>query len=125
MKQLRRILQLGDAGAESPQETRTRLLLVSSGLPKPQTQIVVLNAWGSVLARIDMGWEQWKVGVEFDGAQHWTDPAQRAWDIDRAAELQARGWTIVRVSSELLRRRPDAVITRVRVALHAAGCPQF
>jgi hypothetical protein len=36
--QLRQVLRLMDAGAESPQETRTRLLLVRSGLPKPETQ---------------------------------------------------------------------------------------
>jgi Protein of unknown function (DUF559) len=123
MKQLRRVLPLVDAGAESPQESRTRLVLISAGLPKPQTQIEVLNDWGGVLARLDMGWERWKVGVEFDGAQHWTDPAQRTWDIDRAAELQRRGWVIVRVSADLLRNRPDVVVARTRDALCAAGCP--
>jgi hypothetical protein len=56
--QLRQVLHLADDGSESPQETRTRLVLVSGGLPRPQTQIVVLNEWGAVLARIDMGWEE-------------------------------------------------------------------
>jgi hypothetical protein len=121
--QLRRALLMADGGAESPYETKTRLVLVGSGLPRPQTQIEVLNEWGEVLARIDMGWEQWKVGVEFDGAQHWTDPAQRTRDIDRLAELEARGWTIIRVSADMLRRRPHIVVTRVRRALLAAGCP--
>ncbi|BBB43018.1 hypothetical protein D2E64_27315 [Mycobacteroides abscessus] len=32
------------------------------------------------------------VGVEFDGAQHWTDSAQCAKDIERYAELQSLGW---------------------------------
>ena len=36
---LRAALELVDAGAESPQETRVRLLLVRAGLPKPETQI--------------------------------------------------------------------------------------
>ena len=121
--QLRRALLMADGGAESPYETKTRLVLVGSGLPRPQTQIEVLNEWGAVLARIDMGWEQWKVGVEFDGAQHWTDPGQRTRDIDRLAELEARGWTIIRVSADMLRRRPHIVVTRVRRALLAAGCP--
>jgi len=26
--------------------------------------------------RIDMGWPEWKVGVEYEGEQHWTDPKQ-------------------------------------------------
>jgi hypothetical protein len=89
MKQLRRVLPLIDAGAESPQETRTRLVLIAGGLPRPQTQIVVRNDWGAVLARIDMGWEEWRIGVEYDGPQHWTDPRIRANDIDRTADSSA------------------------------------
>jgi hypothetical protein len=123
MKQLRQVLALADAGAESPQETRTRLVIISAGLPRPRTQIAVRNEWGAVLARIDMGWGQWRVGVEYDGAQHWTDPRIRANDIDRAAELERRGWRIIRVSADLLRNRPDIVIARIREALAAAGCP--
>nr|WP_231994095.1 DUF559 domain-containing protein [Mycobacterium sp. 852002-50816_SCH5313054-b] len=123
VRQLRQVLALVDAGAESPQETRTRLAIISAGLPRPQTQIPVRNEWGAVLARIDMGWEQWRVGVEYDGAQHWTDPRIRARDIDRAAELERRGWRIIRVSADLLRNRPDIAIARIRGALVAAGCP--
>jgi hypothetical protein len=121
--QLRQALTLADGGAESPRETHTRLVLIGGGLPRPHTQIEVLNAWGAVIARIDMGWEEWKVGVEFDGAQHWTDPMQRTRDIDRLAELQARGWTIIRVSADMLRQRPHVVVARSRSALLAAGCP--
>ena len=119
--QLRDALDLMDGGAESPQETRTRLLLVRRGLPAPQTQIVVDNELGRPFARLDMGWEEWRVGVEYDGAQHWLDPAQRTWDIDRWAELAARGWVIIRVSSELLRCRPDVIVARVINALRNAG----
>lgn len=119
--QLRDALVLMDGGAESPQETRTRLLLVRRGIPMPQTQIGVVDEWGHVFARIDMGWEEWKVGVEYDGAQHWLDPAQRTWDIDRWAELAAKGWVIIRVSNDLLRYRPDVVVARVAEALRRAG----
>jgi hypothetical protein len=121
--QLRQALPLADGGAESPYETRTRLVLIGAGLPRPQTQIKVLTNWGTVLARIDMGWGEWKVGVEFDGAQHWTDAAQRTRDIDRLAELEDRGWIIIRVSAALLRDRPHVVVARARRALLAAGCP--
>jgi hypothetical protein len=121
--QLRQALLIADGGAESPCETKTRLMLIGSGLPWPRTQIVVRNDWGVVVARIDMGWEEWKVGVEFDGAQHWTDPAQRTRDIDRLAELQARGWAIIRVSADMLRYRPQVVVARTRAAMLAAGCP--
>ena len=91
----------------------------------PQIQIVVRDEWGTIVARIDMGWREWCVGVEFDGAQHWTDPLQRSNDIDRAAELARRGWVVVRVSYDLLRNRPAVVIERVRQALRDGGCPQI
>jgi hypothetical protein len=121
--QLRQVLLMAGGGAQSPYETKTRLVLVGGGLPRPQTQFEVLNESGAVMARIDIGWEEWKVGVEFDGAQHWTDPAQRTRDIDRLAELEARGWTIIRVSADMLRHRPHVVVARTRSALLTAGCP--
>jgi very-short-patch-repair endonuclease len=89
--------------------------LVDAGLPKPATQIWVGEF------RIDSGYEEFKVGVEYDGAQHWTDPRVRAYDIDRHAELSARGWIIVRVSAEMLRRRPDVIVARTCLALRQAG----
>jgi hypothetical protein len=123
IKQLRRALRLIDAGAESPQETRTRLLVIAAGLPRPDTQIEVLDDWGGVLARIDMGWPQVKVGIEYDGSQRWTDSRIRTNDIDRSVELQRRGWILIRVSADLLRYRPDVVISRVREALRSRGLP--
>jgi hypothetical protein len=36
-----------DAGAESPQETRVRLVLFAAGFPRPETQIPVYDEWGS------------------------------------------------------------------------------
>jgi len=119
--QLRATLRLMDGGAESPQETRTRLLVVRAGLPKPDTQIMVLDRFGYPYARLDMGYREFRVGIEFDGAQHWTDPAQRTKDIDRYAELAALGWLIVRVSTDLLRYRPEVVVARVCAALREAG----
>lgn len=95
--QLRRVLDVVDAGAESPQETRTRLLLIANGLPRPSTQLEIRDEFGYLIARADMGWWEWQVVVEYDGEQHWTDRRQRAWDIDRTATLEAMGWRIVRV----------------------------
>lgn len=124
MVQLRRVLALMDGGSESPQETRTRLLLIAAGFPKPQTQILVVDEYGSFVGRIDMGWAEFKVCVEYDGRQHWDDPAQHAYDIDRLAELTAHGWLIIRVSRDLLRYRPHVFLARVRDAMQARGWPQ-
>ncbi|RAV11965.1 hypothetical protein DQP55_12750 [Mycolicibacterium sp. GF69] len=123
--QLRRVAELMDGGAESPQETRTRLLLIAAGFPRPQTQILVVDGYGSLVGRIDMGWEEFKVGVEYDGPQHWDDPEQHARDIDRLAELAAQGWLIIRVSRDLLRYRSHVFLGRVRDAMAARGWPQW
>jgi len=119
--QLREIVDLMDGGAESPQETRTRLALIDAGLPKPQTQIVVLDDAHEFVARIDMGYRVFKVGIEYDGAQHWSDPVQRAKDIERLARLAELGWLIVRVSSDILRNRPWVLIDWVCQALCNQG----
>jgi hypothetical protein len=121
--QLRQVVDLMDSGAESPQETRTRLLLIAAGFPRPKTQIIICDDYGNFVARIDMGWPEWKVGVQYDGPQHWTDPERHARDIDQQAELQALGWKIIRVSRDILRYRPDVFLIRVRDAMRAAGWP--
>jgi very-short-patch-repair endonuclease len=112
------LLDLVDGGAESPQESRVRLILVRGGLPKPETQIVFRD----LHIRVDMGWREWKVAVEYDGIQHWADSRQRSWDINRLALLEEARWTVIRVSSDML-KRPEVIVERVRAKLRAAGCP--
>jgi hypothetical protein len=77
IRRLRKTMTLVDAGAESPQETRLRLVIVRSGLPLPATQIPVRNDRGRVVRRIDMGWPACMVGVEYDGEHHFANPLQR------------------------------------------------
>ena len=117
LRSLRRTLRLVDAGAASPYETLTRLILVRFGLPRPETQVCVMDH-GAVIAYVDMGWRDARVGVEYDGAQHWTDPKQRRRDIERLADLERLGWIIVRVSSDML-RTPATVAARARAALES------
>lgn len=123
IRRLRTALAVADAGAESPQETRLRLLLLRSGLPRPNTQIPVIDQRGRVRRRIDMGYPQWMVGIEYDGEQHWTDARQYEEDIERLEFLAAQGWTIIRVSGNQLRFRQPEIVARVWKALHANGYP--
>jgi very-short-patch-repair endonuclease len=113
-----------DGGAESPYESLTRLLLVRAGFPRPQTQIPVLDEYGYVIARIDMGWTEWLVGVDFDGAHHWTDPKQRSRDVERYAKLPELGWIDVRLTSGILHNDPRVFLDRVGAALISRGCPK-
>jgi very-short-patch-repair endonuclease len=117
IRRLRAALELTDGGAESPQETRVRLLLLAAGLPKPETQI----EFRDLHIRVDMGWREWKVAVEYDGIQHWDNRYQRSWDIERIALLEAAGWIVIRVSAEMLSRRPHAIVERVIAKLAERG----
>lgn len=114
IRQARAALGLVDAGAQSPKETWLRLVLIKAGLHRPQTQIPVHNEFGEVIAYLDMGWEEMKVAVEYDGDQHRSDRAQYRWDLRRTEMLQRLGWIIVRVVAG---DRPAEIIARVRSAL--------
>jgi uncharacterized protein DUF559 len=116
IRRLRTALDLADGGAESPKETELRLLLVRDGLPGPVTQILVVKQ-GHKPRRVDMGWPQWKIGVEYDGEQHFANPDDYADDIVRLEFLAAQGWIIVRVSARQLRYARDEILRRVRNAL--------
>ncbi|AFC52060.1 hypothetical protein OCQ_05470 [Mycobacterium paraintracellulare] len=107
-------LELVDAGAQSPKETWLRLVLVRAGLPRPQTQIPVVDECGSTFAFLDMGWDDVKVAVEYDGDQHRSDHSQYAWDIARHERLRRCGWIVVRV---IAGDRPADIVRRVRDAL--------
>ena len=76
IRRARSAWHLVDAGAESPRETWLRLVLISAGYPAPQTQIPVYDEYGELVAVLDMGWEDIKVAVEYEGDQHRTDRRQ-------------------------------------------------
>ncbi len=124
LRQLRATLGLVDGGAESPYESLTRLVLVQAGFPPPQTQIEVFDDYGWAFARIDMGWPEYLVGVDFEGAHHWTDPGQRSGDVVRYARLSELGWIDVRLTSGILHTRTQWFLDRVGAALESRGCPK-
>lgn len=107
-------VRLFDAGAQSPKETWLRLTLMKAGLPRPQTQIPVLDEFGTEIAYLDMGWEGVKVAVEYDGDHHRSDRSQFGWDIRRLERLQRNGWIVIRVVAG---DRPAEIVQRVRAAL--------
>lgn len=113
IERARTSLNLVDAGAQSPKETWLRLVLVSAGLPRPQTQIPVYDDSGDAIAYLDMGWGDVMVAVEHDGEQHRSDRRQYAWDIRRSEMVERRGWILVRVVAG---DRPADIVRRVRAA---------
>ena len=114
IRRARRALSLVDAGAESPRETWLRLLLIDAGYPRPQTQIPVYDEYGALAAVIDMGWEDIKVAVEYEGDHHRTDRKVFNKDITRHETLTTElGWIVVRVTAEDV---PGGILRRVAAA---------
>ncbi|ORA79278.1 hypothetical protein K3U93_02995 [Mycobacterium malmoense] len=118
LRRLEIALELVDAGAQSPRESYLRLLLVEAGFPRPQTQIPVLGADGIPVAHIDVGWEEYMVGVEYEGDQHQTDRRRYVYDIQRLEMLERMGWLIVRIVAEDHRAN---IVRRVRMAMAERG----
>ncbi|WP_222264108.1 endonuclease domain-containing protein [Modestobacter marinus] len=110
---VRRAVQLIDARAESPPESRVRVALVVAGLA-PVPQFEVWSA-GVLLGRADLAFPEEMVLVEYEGAYHFDGP-QIVRDDDRIARLQAAGWRVIRLSAADLRDL-YGVVVRVRAAL--------
>jgi hypothetical protein len=118
LRQLRAVLPLVDGGAASPKETWLRLLLINAGLPTPTTQIPVHES-RRLVGVLDMGWEKYKVAVEYDGDHHRTNRRQYAKDHWRLRKLEALQWVVLRVIAD---DGPADVVRRVRAALARRGC---
>ena len=110
---VRRVVPLVDPSAESPSESRVRVALVLAGLA-PQPQLVVEHA-DRFVARVDFGWPEARLAVEYDGAHHFED-GQIVRDDVRLARLRAAGWEVIRLSAADLRDL-DHVVAVVREAL--------
>jgi len=114
---LKAVLPLVDGGAASPQETRLRLLFIDAGLPRPTTQIPVYDECGRFVRFLDMGWEDFMVGAEYDGDQHRTSRPQYVKDQRVWPKLRQLGWHVVRAIKEdrdddLVRQAWDAMASR-------------
>ncbi|NNJ60571.1 MAG: DUF559 domain-containing protein [Dactylosporangium sp.] len=114
-----RALALSSPGAESPMETRTRLVLVLAGLPMPETQYEVRDR-GVFVARLDLAYPHCRLGIEYDGDQHRELAAFRR-DAVRANRLQLCGWTVLRFTADDVLRAPDRVVGQVTAWLAEAG----
>ncbi len=86
-----------------------------AGLPDPELNIDVFDDRGRFVGCVDLAYPQQRVAIEYLGMLHGEQWAQ---DVERLAALRAAGWTVIEVTSPLL-KRPDELVARVRAALHA------
>ncbi|WP_347755539.1 hypothetical protein [Agrococcus sp. ProA11] len=117
---LRAALDRVRAGADSPQESRSRLAIVAAGLPEA---VVQFEVWleGILQAVIDLAYPEWMIAIEYEGEHHLLDPAQWARDIRRQELLESLGWIVIRVTKADLYDGARGLLRRVRSALARRG----
>jgi hypothetical protein len=116
----RAAVALARSGAASPMETRLRLCVVDGGLPEPRVQHEVFDADGLFVARLDLAYEEVRLGLEYDGDHHRErDQFQR--DAVRRNRLRLCGWAVLSFTAQDVLRRPERVVAQVRRALTQAA----
>jgi hypothetical protein len=113
---LRRVVDLAEPMAESPMETRLRMLLVLAGLPRPEVQGPIHDDEGNPLGRPDLLYRVQRLAVEYDGDNH---RDRLAADNRRQNRLIGAGFRLLRFTASDVYRFPDSVVMQVRHALAA------
>jgi very-short-patch-repair endonuclease len=90
-----------------------RWRFIVAGLPRPTVQIVVGDP-GRRWHKIDLGWEDLLLGVEFDGLEAHMTRQQLADDRDRHNWLTERQWMLLHFTGVDVYRRHEAMVETVR-----------
>ncbi|WP_448617856.1 endonuclease domain-containing protein [Geodermatophilus sp. URMC 65] len=114
-RRVREAAARADGLAESPQETRLRLVLLASTLPPPVAQHTVRDINGRFVARVDFAWPEQRLAVEYEGAWH-GQPQNVVRDRTRLDRLTAAGWRVVFVTAADV-HRPAQLLARIAAAL--------
>jgi hypothetical protein len=118
----RQTIGLADPRAESPPESRLRVILALAGLPAVP-QHTVRDRDGAFAARVDLAFPDQRVAVEYDGAGH-AAPGQLTKDRRRLNRLVAAGWTVIHVTAADL-HGAETLVARVRALLEACESGEF
>ncbi|WP_156925902.1 hypothetical protein [Glycomyces arizonensis] len=113
-------LLAADPRAESPMESWTRCLVADSGLPAPVPQLRV-RAPGGHSMFLDLGWEEWKVGVEYDGMAAHACLGAETGDRRRHRALCNLGWQVLVLTATDVMEHPRAWLVGLREALLERG----
>lgn len=93
---------------ESPGESWIRLRILDAGFPRPEAQIRMLDAWGREIYRVDLGYRERRLGLEYDGLADHDSTEDRAHDEERRERLEREfGWATYGFDrSHVLGRKP-------------------
>ncbi|MET0316647.1 MAG: hypothetical protein ABW188_07455 [Rhodococcus fascians] len=111
---VRPLIDMADGSAQSPMESECRLLFRDAGLPSPTLQHPVLDDWGVPRFYLDFAWKDALLAGEYDGDEFHSSPLAVRRDKARTAWLQERGWLVVPITADDVRRRHRELIARLR-----------
>jgi very-short-patch-repair endonuclease len=113
-RRARAAVELADGRAESPQESRLRVLLASAGL-HAVPQLTIRRDDGTFVARVDLALVEHRIAIEYDGQWH-AERGQLTRDRRRLNELTSAGWIVLHVTAADL-RDPSALIARLEALM--------
>ncbi len=98
VRQARYLASLIEPLTESFGESWLRLRIIDAGFPRPRAQIEVVNAAGRCVHRLDLGWDEVRVAVEYDGEEFHSSTNHRERDRRRRVSLESEyGWALLAV----------------------------
>jgi very-short-patch-repair endonuclease len=117
-RRARRVIELADGRAESPQESRLRVLLSLAGL-LTVPQYTVRDEEGHFVARVDLAFPELRLAIEYDGTWH-GGAGQLSQDRRRMNGLSAAGWTVFYVTAADM-HDPVLLVARLRALIAKCG----
>lgn len=115
IQKIRAATKLARVGSDSPPETRLRLAIVRAGLPEPTLQIELpIGGWPRPSA--DLGYEDLKIAVHYDGSTH-RSREQQGIDNWRDNSFQSQGWRNLKCSATDLSNGFRATIHQLRLLI--------
>ena len=116
----RAALPLLEPRTDSPSETRTRLILMDAGFPRPRANVDLFDRDGQWIARPDLVYDDAGVIFEYDGESHFATVEARRNTAARNELLRDLGWEVVVVTALDL-RRPETLVRRAEEAFARAA----
>ena len=100
--------------SRSRPESHMRYAIVTAGLPEPAVNVPVFDELGQWLFEPDLGYDDVKLALEYNGSQH-AEPSRMRSDISRTIDAGIRGrWRTETFGPVEVFGRPDQLAAYVR-----------
>jgi hypothetical protein len=125
IKRARHALLYLDRRSRSRPESHLRCAVISDDLPRPAVNVPVFDALGQWLGEPDLSFEEVKLALEYNGADH-AEVGRMRRDITRELDFDDRGrWRVMVFGPAEVFGRPESVcqiVRRVYAERRASSC---